>query len=124
RSHDLRSNNHSAGGFAVEQLVSVGVTALAGRLLDVWRPKRRARFTRLVWAGASGAAAALIVDALRPLLRGESWPIFDRDTADRLLAGVGQGLLYGAVIEPRIPGPSVLKGALFGSAEYAAEAVG
>jgi hypothetical protein len=28
------------------------------------------------------------------------------------------------VIEPRVPGPSVLKGALFGSAEYAADAAG
>jgi hypothetical protein len=28
------------------------------------------------------------------------------------------------VIEPRVPGPSALKGALFGSAEYAADAAG
>jgi hypothetical protein len=123
RSSDT-STNHRADGFPVEQLVSVGIAALAGRLLDVWRPKRRTGLLRLVWAGASGAAAALLVDALRPFLRGEGGPIFDADTGDRILVGLGQGLLYGAVIEPRVPGPSVLKGALFGSAEYAAEAAG
>jgi hypothetical protein len=117
--------NGSAGSFVTEQLVSAGVAALAGRLLDVWRPRRHVGFSRLLWAGASGAAAALVVDAVRPFLRGEpDRAIFDRETADRLLAGVGQGILYGAVIEPRVPGPSLLKGALFGSAEYAADAAG
>jgi hypothetical protein len=122
---DAHPTNGSAEGFAVEQVVSMGIAALAGRLLDVWRPKRRAGFKRLAWAGASGAAAALLVEAARPFLRGESdYSAFDRDTADRILIGLGQGLLYGAVIEPRVPGPSVLKGALFGSAEYAADAAG
>jgi len=130
RAHpDTRPNtpptNGSAEGVAVEQMVSVGVVALAGRLLDVWRPKRRAGFKRLAWAGASGAAAALLIEAVRPFLRGESeYSAFGRDTADRILIGLGQGLLYGAVIEPRVPGPSALKGALFGSAEYAAAAAG
>jgi hypothetical protein len=114
-----------AEGFALEQLVSVGIAALAGRLLDVWQPRRRAGFKRLAWAGASGAAAALLVEAVRPFLRGEpEYSPFDRETGDRILVGLGQGLLYGAVIEPRMPGPSVLKGALFGSAEYAADAAG
>jgi hypothetical protein len=122
RAHPQKSTPE---GFAVEQLLSRGVAALAGRLLDVWRPRRRAGLMRLMWAGASGAAAALILETVRPLLRGEPELLaFDRDTGDRILAGLGQGLLYGAVIEPRIPGPSVLKGALFGSAEYAADAAG
>jgi hypothetical protein len=117
--------NGRSGGFVTEQLVSAGLAALAGRLLDVWQPRRHVGFSRLLWAGASGAAAALMVDAVRPFLRGApNRPLFDRETADRLLAGVGQGLLYGAVIEPRVPGPSVLKGALFGSAEYAADTAG
>ncbi len=108
-----------------QELITAGVAALATRLLESWQPRRRAGFKRLVWAGAAGAVAALVVDVLKPLLRGEpEFPVFDRDTVDRLLAGVGQGLIYGAVVEPRVPGPAVVKGALFGSAEYAADTAG
>ena len=38
-----------------------------------------------------------------------------------LLAGAAQGLVYGSVVEPRLPGPSVFKGAAFGSVEYLAD---
>ena len=125
RASRAEAGDLSPGEFAAEQLVSAGVAALAGRLLDVWRPRRRVRFTRLLRAGASGAAAALLVSAVRPFLRGEHGaPALDRETGDRVLAGIVQGLLYGGVIEPRVPGPSLLKGALFGSAEYAADAAG
>jgi hypothetical protein len=110
---------------APDNLVSAGIAVLAGGLLDAWQPRRKTGFTRLLWAGAAGAAAALLLDVVRPLLRGQpELPIFDRGTGDRLLAGVGQGLIYGAVVEPRVPGPSLLKGALYGSAEYAADAAG
>jgi len=113
-----------AGGVG-DDLVTAGIAALAARLLDAWQPSRRTDFKRLVWAGAAGAAAALLLDVLKPILRGEpALPTLDRDLADRLLAGVGQGLIYGAIVEPRVPGPSLVKGALFGSAEYAAEAAG
>ena len=113
------------GGVLGDDLVGAGIAALAARLLDAWQPSRKAGFKRLVWAGAAGAAAALLLDVLKPILRGEpELPTLDRDLADRLLAGVGQGLIYGAIVEPRVPGPSLVKGALFGSAEYAAEAAG
>jgi hypothetical protein len=48
----------------------------------------------------------------------------DGETGARVLVGAGQGLLYGAVVEPRLPGPTLLKGALFGSAEFAANPAG
>lgn len=108
-----------------EELVTAGIAAVAARLLDAWEPKREVGFKRLLWAGAAGAAAALLLDLAKPVLRGEpELPSLDRDTADRLLAGVGLGLIYGAVVEPRVPGPALLKGAVFGSADYAAEAAG
>lgn len=115
----------SGSSVVTDQLVTAGITALAARLLDAWQPRRKVGFKRLLWAGAAGAAAALLIDVLKPVLRGQpELPMLDRDTGDRLLAGVGQGLLYGAVVEPRVPGPSLLKGALFGSAEYATDAAG
>lgn len=108
-----------------DDLVTAGMAAIAARVLDAWQPSRKAGFKRLVWAGAAGAAAALLLDVLKPALSGKpELPAFDRDLADRLLAGVGQGLIYGAIVEPRVPGPALVKGALFGSAEYAAEAAG
>jgi hypothetical protein len=113
------------GAGSGDELVTAAIAAVAARVLDAWQPQREAGFKRLLWAGASGAAAALLLDVLTPILRGEpKLPEFDRDLGERLLAGVGLGLIYGSVVEPRVPGPAVLKGALFGSAEYWAEAAG
>ena len=79
----------------------------------------------LLRAGVSGAAAALLVELVRPLLHGEArLPVLDEGTKDRLLAGAGQGLVYGAVVEPRLPGPALLKGAAYGSVEYAVDPFG
>ena len=120
-----RPSVHAGEGLVTEELLTAGITAISARLLDAWQPKRKASFKRLLWAGAAGAAAALLLDVMRPILRRQpELPILDRETGDRVLAGLGQGLLYGAVVEPRVPGPALLKGALFGSAEYAADAAG
>jgi hypothetical protein len=108
-----------------DDLMTAGVAMIVDRVLGSWGRRAEPGFTRLVRAAASGAAAALIVDLVRPLLRGEpGLPVLDRDTADRIIAGAGQGLVYGAVVEPRVPGPSLAKGVLFGSAEYMADPLG
>jgi hypothetical protein len=39
---------------------------------------------------------------------------------DTLLSGTARGVIYTAVVDPLLPGPPVLKGALVGSAEYLA----
>ena len=76
-------------------------------------------------AGAAGAAAALFVEIVGPLLKGERFVgAIDRGTGEKMLVGAGQGLVYGAVIEPRVPGPALMKGALYGSAEYAVDPMG
>lgn len=110
---------------AADDLIASGVAALAGTLLDAWRPARRVTFTRLVRAGAAGAGAALLLDLVKPLLSGRAeLPRLDQATGTRLLAGAGQGLLYGAVLEPRVPGPPILKGVIFALAEYMADPAG
>ncbi len=110
---------------SIDDIVASGATAAVAKVLTGWKPRRKTTTLRLLRAGAAGAAAALTVDVLRPLLRGESGvgPL-DRETGDRLLAGIGQGLVYGAVVEPRVPGPALIKGALYGTAEYAVDPVG
>jgi hypothetical protein len=105
-------------------LVSAAVVAV-GKVLEGWRPRRPSGVLRLLRAGASGAVAALLVELLRPLLRGDPGArSLDDDTVDRLLAGAGQGLVYGAVVEPRLFGPDLLKGTLYGTAEYAMHPLG
>jgi hypothetical protein len=103
-----------------DQLVATGLAAIAGRLLAAWRPRHPTGVRDLLRGALAGAGAALIVELARPLLRGErELPTLDDGTFDRLLSGAGQGLVYGAVVEPRIGGPGFLRGAAFGAAEYA-----
>jgi hypothetical protein len=47
----------------------------------------------------------------------------ERETADPLapvLAGAARGMVYASVVEPRLPGPPVLRGAAYGAIEFAA----
>ena len=108
-----------------DDLMAAGIGMLVDRVLGSWGRRQDPGFTRLLKAAASGVAAALIVDLVRPLLQGDTrLPVLDRQTADRMIAGAGQGLVYGAVVEPRVPGPPVAKGVLFGSVEYLADPLG
>lgn len=108
-----------------DDLIASGAAALAGKLLSAWSPTRKVTFTRLLRAGLAGAGAALLVELMRPLLGGRAeLPEVDGETGRRLLAGAGQGVLYGAVVEPRVPGPPLLKGAAFALAEYMAHPAG
>lgn len=110
---------------ATDQLIAAGLTALAGRLLAAWKPRHETGFADLLRAGLTGVGAAFVVELARPLLRGErGLPSLDQGTSDRLLAGLAQGLVYGAVVEPRLAGPGALRGALYGVAEYAAVPAG
>ena len=105
-----------------DELIATGVAVAVDRVLASWAGRGQPGFTRLLRAGAAGAAAALLTDLVRPLVVGRrDRPVLDDGTADRLLAGAAQGLVYGSVVEPRLPGPSVLKGAAFGSVEYLAD---
>jgi len=108
-----------------DQLVASGLVALAAKALDLWRPRRRTGVADVLKGGLAGAAAALAVEVVRPLLHGRAeLPVLDEDTLGRILAGAGQGVVYGVVVEPRLPGPSLLKGTLYGSAEFAVDPIG
>lgn len=103
----------------LDDAVATGAIAVASRLLDRWKPRGTAGLGGIVWAGAAGAAATLLVELARPLLSSDgSEPALGARTPERLLGGAAQGMVYGAVLEPWLPGPPVLKGALFGSVEF------
>jgi hypothetical protein len=108
-----------------DDLVASGTAALVARVLTAWRPSRGVSASRLLRAGLAGAGAALLLDLVRPLLKGRAeLPQVDGATGARLLAGASQGLIYGATIEPRLPGPPIVKGAVFALAEYMAHPAG
>lgn len=108
-----------------DDLISAGAMLVLERIIGGRRRGREAGFTSLLRAGAAGAAAALLVELVRPLLHAKAeLPILDRETGKRLLSGIGQGLVYGALVEPRVPGPPLVKGALYGSVEYAVDPMG
>lgn len=123
-----RSRPHASERHAwptADDIVASGVVALAGKLLTAWTPARKVTLIRLLRAGLAGAGAALLVDLVRPLLAGRAeLPEIDGDTGTRMLAGASQGLLYGAIVEPRVPGPTLLKGAVFALADYMAHPAG
>ena len=108
-----------------DELMTAGIALIVDKALEGWTGRRQPGLTLLLRAAAAGAAAALLTDLIRPLLRADAeLPGMDPDTAGRILAGLGQGLVYGGVVEPRVPGPAVLKGAVFGSLEYAVHPMG
>lgn len=108
-----------------DDLIVSGAVAVIAKALDIWRPRKKTGILRIIKAGAAGAGAALLTDLVRVVLSGRvEGSTLDNMTVERLLAGAGQGLVYGVVVEPRIPGPPLLKGALYGTAEYAVDPVG
>lgn len=105
----------------LQELVSTGSRSLVRRIVRLWSPRKKVGLGGLLAAGASGAAAAVLVDLIGPLVRSGS---FAPDTEDglsaSLLEGAGRGLVYGGVVEPRLPGPAFLLGFVYGTGEYLA----
>ena len=94
--------------------VSGGVVAAA---LKGWRPRAQPGVALVARAAAAGAAAAVVLELGRELLRDERrWDV--EALTDRLLSGAARGIVFGAVAEPRLPGPPLLRGAVWGTAEF------
>lgn len=105
---------------ALDALLTTVAGALAGKALGVLPAGRAPGMIGLVRAAAAGAGAALLRELLDPILRGETRiPELGPETGEALFAGAARGLLYGAVVEPRLHGPAALRGAVYGSIEYA-----
>lgn len=104
----------------LDAVLAVGAGSVLTRTLSLWPGRRRPGLFRLFRAGAAGAAAGFLAELIRPVLVGEKSQVaLEEELTDILLSGAGRGMLYAAVVEPRIPGPSALQGAVYAALEYA-----
>jgi hypothetical protein len=97
--------------------LSQALTSAGGRALERCARSRRPTPLRLLRGAAAGAGAAGIVYALRRFTDDPG----ELEFTDEVLAGAGRGVVYAAVLEPFLPGPPALRGALLGTMEYIME---
>ena len=112
---DARSRPVSS---TVDQLIATSTGILGDRLFSIVT-RRRPGTLRLTHAALAGAGAAVALSLFRNgkngTSGGEQGP---HDPTAELLSGAARGVLYGAVLEPRLPGSPLLRGATFGVMEY------
>ena len=105
--------------------MAAGLAVAADRVLAGFPARLRPGLLSLLRAAAGGAGAAFLRELLHPLLHDQpadtSRPIVDEEA---LLDGAARGLVYGSVVQPRLGGPQLLRGALYGSVEYAVSPLG
>ena len=102
----------------MDQLIATGTGILGDRLFSMVVGQRPGtlRLTRAALAGAGAALAlSLFRNGKNGTREGEESP---PDPTAELLTGAARGMLYGAVLEPRLPGSPLLRGATFGVMEY------
>ncbi len=103
---------------AVDQLVATGTGILADRFFSIVAGRRPGTL-RLTRAALAGAGASLAVSLFRNGKNGASRVgQSPHDPTVELLTGAARGMLYGAVLEPRLPGSPLVRGATFGIMEY------
>jgi len=103
----------------LEAILTVGAGTFLTRILSLWPGRGKPGLFRLGKAGAAGAAAAFLAGLVRPILSPEEEAALADDLTDILLSGAGRGLLYAAIVEPRVPGPGLLQGSVYGVLEWA-----
>lgn len=111
------------GGDAWGGLLATAGGALVAALLKSWPPRSEPGHAGVIRAAAAGAASSVLVELGRRALEGDA--SLDPETLpDRLLSGAARGLIFGAVAEPRLPGPPILRGLVWGGAEFVASPLG
>jgi hypothetical protein len=112
---DARSRPVSS---TVDQLITTSTGILGNRLFSIVTGRRPGTL-RLTHAALAGAGAALALSLFRNGKNGTSGSgQGPHDPTAELLSGAARGVLYGAVLEPRLPGSPLLRGATFGVMEY------
>jgi hypothetical protein len=117
---DARSRPVSS---TVDQLIATGTGILGDRLFSIVAGRRPGTL-RLTHAALAGAGAALALSLFRNGKSGTpGGGQGPHDSTVELLSGAARsgaarGVLYGAVLEPRLSGSPLLRGATFGVMEY------
>jgi len=102
----------------VDKLIATSTGILSNRLFSIVTGRRPGMLC-LTHAALSGAGAALALNLFRNGKNGMSGTgQGPPDPTAELLSGAARGVLYGAVLEPRLPGSPLLRGATFGVMEY------
>ena len=102
----------------VDQLIATGTGILGDRLFSIVAGRRPGGL-RMTRAALAGAGAALALSLFRNGKNGKpEVGQSPHDATAELLTGAARGMLYGAVLEPRLPGSPLLRGATFGVMEY------
>ena len=102
----------------VDQLIAAGAGVVGERLISLLAGRRPGTL-RLTRAALAGAGAGLALSLFRNGTNGtQEEGRSTHDPTEALLAGAARGVLYGAVLEPRLPGSPLLRGATFGVIEY------
>lgn len=111
------TDSKSTTGF--DLLIDGGASVVAGKLLGALPSQERPSVGRVVQGAALGAAATLVRELAAPLLQGRlEAPALDEGLTERLISGASRGAIYAGVIDPLVPGPPALRGALFATVEY------
>lgn len=107
------------GGHVFDALVGGGAAAVSRQILKAVPKHSDPTVMRVARGAAAGAAATFAREVSAPLLRGRlEAPEFDEGLGGRLASGAARGALFAAVIDPRLPGPVVLRGAVYAAVEY------
>ena len=118
----MKSIKSVAGVIAATGLAAVASGgALVTAALKLWPARYKPTVIGLARAGAAGAAAAVARMALGVLLGAPATSREEEDPLAPVLSGVARGMIYASVVDPRLPGPVLVRGATFGALEYAAE---
>jgi hypothetical protein len=99
---------------AVAGAIATALTATGAKAARRLVSSRQPSYRRLFRGAAAGAGAAGILFVVRRFLDG----VDDIDLLDELLAGMGKGMVYTAILDPFLPGPPAVRGATVGVVEY------
>lgn len=99
----------------VGTVVASALTAAGAKALQGWARSRKPRLNRILRGAAAGAGAAGLVYAARRFVVADAR---EMDLTDEVLAGAGKGVIYAALVDPLLPGPPLVRGALMGTADY------